>query len=59
MNGVTFAYPPDDPTVMPGFNQLRSKGGPLQDNVFVPVNYIRDRIVRLETCDPANPQQLR
>jgi hypothetical protein len=48
------AYPPDDPTVMLGFNQLRSKGGPLQDNVLVRLNYIEDWIVRLEICDPAN-----
>jgi hypothetical protein len=55
VNDVTFAYPPDDPTVMLGFNQLRSKDGPLQDNVLVRINYIEDRIVRLEICDRTNP----
>jgi hypothetical protein len=55
INDVTFAYPPDNPTVMLGFNQLRSSGGPLHDNVLVRINYIEDRIVRLEICSPANP----
>jgi hypothetical protein len=55
VNDVTFAYPPDDSTVMLGFSQLRSKGGPLRDNVLVRVNYIEDRIVRLEICNSANP----
>jgi hypothetical protein len=55
INDVTFAYPPDNPTVMLGFNQLRSRGGPLHDNLLVRINYIEDRIVRLEICDSANP----
>jgi hypothetical protein len=53
LNNVTFAYPPDDSTTMLGFSQLRSRGGPLHDNVLVRINYIEDRIVKLEICDPA------
>jgi hypothetical protein len=53
VNGVSFAYPPDDPNTMLGFNQLRSQGGPLRDGLPVRVDYIGDRIVGLEICDPA------
>src|SRR5450756_1003428 len=55
VDNVTFAYPPDNPTVMLGYDQLTSKGGPLHDNLLVRINYIDDRIVRLEICDSANP----
>lgn len=52
VNGVPFAYPPDNSMTMLGFGQLRSQGGPLHDNLSVRVGYIEGRIVKLEICNP-------
>ncbi len=52
VNGVPFAYPPDDSMTVLGFSQLGSRGGPLHDNLSVRLSYIEDRIVKLEICNP-------
>ena len=52
VEGVPFAYPPDNSTTMLGFSKLSGRGGPLRDNLSVRVSYIEDRIVRLEICNP-------
>ena len=56
VNGVMLIYPPDDPSmVTTGFYQIKAKGGPIHDGVFARINFIEDRIVRLEVCETPMP----
>lgn len=50
VDGVSFTY--SDYNIVPGFNNTRSHGGPIEEGIFVRVYYIGNSIIRLEV-EPA------
>ena len=48
VNGVTFSY--SESGFYPGFQHVRTAGGPIREGLPVRIRYIGDVIVRLEVC---------
>lgn len=46
VEGVTFTY--SDYNVVPGFNNAKSHGGPIDDGIYVRVSYVGNSILKLE-----------
>jgi hypothetical protein len=43
-----FSYSPSE--VAPGFRKTQASGSPIQEGLYVQVTYVREAIVKLETC---------